>query len=208
MSSSAKNFLLLVVGVFIGVVLMLLALRLSPTLRYRVEGLTVAVGNTTYDDILNKENSIRNQFNALFNDAFTHKNPFDEMKRMKDEIENRAERFGGGSTPLLNPFDTWFSERFGTGTVNDISQHEDQDYVYYDIKVSDLKATDIATKVENGYISVSGVTNKRVGTNRNEETFSSTFLRTFPLPTNVDANKMELSKQSDILILKFPKIKI
>ncbi len=67
-------------------------------------------------------------------------------KKMRKQMERRMEEFGSGRHSMSNPFDSWFSNKFGGGTINDISKREDSDYVYYDIQVDDLNATSINTR--------------------------------------------------------------
>ncbi|MGZ3691073.1 MAG: Hsp20/alpha crystallin family protein, partial [Pseudobdellovibrio sp.] len=113
-----------------------------------------------------------------------------------------------------NPFDSWFSDKFGGGSVYDISKREDDSFVYYDIKVGDLNSTSINTKIENGYVSISGTEEKKSGPEVKEgnastqSIFKSSFSRTFPLPGNVDQAKMQMLTEKDKVVLKFPKKKV
>ena len=163
------------------------------------------------DDILKKQKGIQNNLDSLFDDDFAgQKDPFEEMRKMREQMERRMGRFGAKEHSITNPFDSWFTKRFGGGTANDISKREDKDFVYYDISVDDINSTSINTKVENGYITITGSTEKSSGgrdrSNPSETTFKSTFSRTFPLPDHVDQNKMQMSTEKNKIILKFPKI--
>lgn len=83
------------------------------------------------------------------------------------------------------------------------------------IKVNDLNSTSVNTKIENGYITITGTVEKKSGSDdkKNDSGFSSqsiyksTFNRTFPLPEHVDQNRMEMSPEKDKIVLKFPKVK-
>lgn len=196
----------------VGGVAVIAALKLNPSLITKIEGEKnqIQKHESIFDDILKKQDGIRHQFDSLFDDDFFGRNdPFEEMKKMREEMEKRMERFGPGRS--TNPFDSWFSDKFGGGTINDISKREDDDFVYYDIKVDDLNSTSVNTKIENGYITITGSVEKKTGDDGGDSTstsvFKSTFNRTFPLPDHVDHNKMEMLPEKDKIVLKFPKIK-
>ena len=133
---------------------------------------------------------------------------------MREQMEKRLQGFNEGHNSPANPFDMWFSNKFGGGRISDISQREDDNSIYYDISVEDVNATSINTKVENGYITITGTTEKKVGSEKKEgdvssekSIYKSTFNRSFPLPQNVDERKMQMISERDKIILKFPKIK-
>ncbi len=123
--------------------------------------------------------------------------PFEELQKMRQQFEKRSMT------------DSWFSNKLDSN--NDISEREDDNFIYYDIKVDDVNATSINTNIENGYITISGTTEKKSESkdkdNSAQSIFKSTFHRTFPLPENVEPNKMQMLTAKDKIILKFPKIK-
>lgn len=169
-----------------------------------------------YDDILKNNDVIRNQFDSLFNDDFFRQNdPFEQMRKMREDMDKRMQWMHSGQRFSNNPFDNWFSGKFGGGTINDISKREDNDAVYYDIKVEDVNRTSINTKLENGYITISGTTEKKNESSDSKEGngmvaqsyYKSSFNRTFPIPEHVDQNKMKMSSEKDKIVLMFPKIK-
>jgi len=207
-----KNILISVSSAIVGGALVFGAVKFSPALRAKMDK-NPAHNESIYDDILKRQEGIHNKFDSLFDDEFfNHNDPFQEMKSMRKEMEKHMEQFGsGGHGSKYNPFDTWFSEKFGGGSVNDISKREDDDFVYYDIQVSDLDSTTINTKVENGYIIITGSVEKKSSPSDEDDTtqgiFRSTFKREFPLPDHVDQNKMETLYDKNKIILKFPKIK-
>jgi HSP20 family molecular chaperone IbpA len=167
--------------------------------------------NKVFDDIIKSQQEIDKNFDALFDKQFfKREDPFNEMKKMRDDIGKRIAELSQGGSPR-NPFDAWFSEKYGTGSLNDISKREDADYVYYDIKVENLNETSIHTNILNGQITISGTTEKKDEKNENgvatENVYKSTFEKTFPLPENVDQHKMQMSTEKDKVVLKFPKSK-
>jgi HSP20 family molecular chaperone IbpA len=105
-------------------------------------------------------------------------------------------------------------ERLDPVITEGISEREDEEAIYYDIKVDDVKSTSIDTKVNNGYLTITGTTEKKTvsGDNENNDVtagsvYRSTFNKTFPLPDHIDPNKMQMITEKDKIVLKFPKIK-
>lgn len=213
-----KQILIPATSAIVGGLIVLGAIKLNPSLRSNTDERhrTKQSVETIYDDISKKHDGIRNQFDSIFNDdIFRQSDPFDQMRKMREEMEKRMESMNIGRHHSSNPFDSWFSDKFGGGTVNDISKREDDDSVYYDIKVEDVNSTSINTKVENGYITITGITEKKRGSSDEKEkdgflaqsVYKSTFNRTFPLPEHVDQNKMQMTSEKDKIVLKFPKVK-
>lgn len=213
-----KKILMPTASAVVGGLIVFGSLKLSPSLRARMnsEHSTQQSRATIFNDILNKQNVIQDQFENMFDyDFFNQGDPFNEMKKLREQMEKQIDSLAKPTRRFSsNPFDSWFSDRFG-GTVNDISKREDDDFVYYDIKVEDVNATSIQTKIESGYIMIMGTTEKKSKTSdeKNKDGFSaesickSTFNRTFPLPERVDASKMEMTSEKDKIVLRFPKIK-
>lgn len=206
-----KTSLISLGSALIGGVIVFATLKYNPTTRIKVE--TVGSNrDAVYDDILKKQEGIQHKFDSLFDDNFFNQNdPFEEMERMRKQMEKRMEEFGPNRRAMSNPFDSWFSDKFGGGTINDITKREDNDFVYYDVQVDDVNATSINTKIENGFITITGSLEKKSQSSDNDNSaqsvFKSTFNRTFPLPEHVDQNKMQMTPEKDKIVLKFPKLK-
>lgn len=206
-----KTFLISTASAIAGGAFVFGALKYSPSIRIKADA-EKTNQDAIYDDILKRHEGIQHKFDSLFDDNFFNQNdPFEEMKRMRKQMEKRMEYFGTGGPSMSNPFDSWFSDRFGGGTINDISKREDSDFVYYDIQVDDVNVTSIDTKIENGYITITGSLEKKSQSLQNDEStqsvFKSTFNRTFPLPAYVDQDKMQMVPEGDKITLKFPKLK-
>lgn len=213
-----KSIVISAVSALLGGALVFLAVRMSPTFRENLIGSGSQVTKNremVFDDILDKQKDIRQHFDNIFNDdVFSSTDPFDDMRKMREQMRSRmqsVESFGSAT----NPFDLWFSDKFGGGSIDDISKREDDDYVYYDIKIDDLTSTSVKTQIENGYITITGtVEKKNASENTKEETgvtsqsfYQSTFKRSFPLPEHIDPDKMETLSENGKIVLKFPKIK-
>lgn len=213
-----KSVIVPTVSAVAGGIVVVAALKMSPALRSKIgesDAKTSVSRDMIFDEILTKQKDIHQQFDSIFNDNFFgSSDPFEDMRRMREQMRKRMEMFEKpGSTS--NPFDSWFSDKFGGGSVDDIAKREDDDFVYYDIKIHDLNSTSIDTKIENGYITITGTVEKKNGADDKKDDvgfspqsiFKSTFNRTFPLPENVDQNKMEILPEKDKVVLKFPKVK-
>ncbi|MDB2426171.1 Hsp20/alpha crystallin family protein [bacterium] len=92
-------------------------------------------------------------------------------------------------------------------------KREDDNHIYYDIYISNLKETSVSTKVEKGYVVITGKTEKKSEKSddkddmKSKSVFSSTFRRSFPLPENILEEEMEVLPEEDKIVLKFPKFK-
>lgn len=210
MKPALKTSLISVASAIVGGALVFGALKYNTSSRPKIETEEKHSRESVYDDILNKQKGIQHQFDSLFDDDFfNQRDPFEEMKKMREQMEKRMEEFRPDHRAKGNPFDFWFTDKFGGGTINDISKREDDDFVYYDIKVDDVSGTSINTKIENGYITITGTLEKKNGADdgSGQSVFKSTFNRTFPLPEHVDQSKMQMTPEKDKIVLKFPKLK-
>lgn len=212
MNPVLKTSLISLASAVVGGAIVFGALKFSPLSRSKIETEKPS-RDAVYDDILKRQEGIQHRFDSLFDDNFFNQNdPFEEMKRMRRQMEKRMEEFGPKRRSFNNPFDSWFSGKFGGGSVNDITKREDNDFVYYDIQVDDVNTTSIDTKIENGYITITGSLEKKNQSSDSENpaqsVFKSTFNRTFPLPEHVDQNKMQMIPEKDKIVLKFPKLKV
>lgn len=89
--------------------------------------------------------------------------------------------------------------------VGELNFREDDKNIYFDLDVEDSGSTTVDTKVENGYLQVTGTTQKTIQEGNSESSFKSTFQRSVPLPENVDATKMQMIPGPGKVTFKFPK---
>jgi HSP20 family molecular chaperone IbpA len=205
-----KNSIISLISAFAGGALVFGATKYDPSFQGKAESKEKPSRETIYDDILNRQKAIQQEFDDFFDDQFfNQQDPFEEMKKMRSQMEERMRDSGPGNRAKGNPFDFWFTDKFGGGSIDDISRREDGEFVYYDIKVDDVNATSLSTKIENGYITITGTLEKRSAANdgSDESVFKSTFNRTFPLPEHIDQKNMQVSPEKDKIVLKFPKLK-
>jgi HSP20 family molecular chaperone IbpA len=167
------------------------------------------------DDLFKKlhqqQTEMQKDLDHFFNDDFfKQSDPFESMRRFREEMQKKMQGLDHFRAPT-QPFDNWFADRFGGGTVDDIRQWEDAQFIYYEIELKDLDQSQIQTKVERGHITIEGTTKRQLHSSSGSHAeshgvFQSHFSRTLPLPAEVDADKMESSYQDNKLTLKFPKI--
>lgn len=162
--------------------------------------------NGSFDSILKDQEKLFKNFDSMFgDDFFRHDDPFEEMRKFRERLHKE---FRPKSNSLFSsPFDSWYEDKIGGG-VEEISKREDDKYVYYDIKLPNIEGSSVKTNVENGYLTITGEVKKSTGQEKEgkiRSLYQSSFRRTFPLPENVDGDKMEMENQKDKLVLKFPK---
>ncbi len=115
---------------------------------------------------------------------FGNQNPFAEAQRMREEMAR------GG----------FFSMEEGSQQV---VEREDDRAVYYEI--SGIDQTKLDTSVNDGVLTISGISKQNKGSGGFQVTMQSSFQRSFSLPSSVDESKMEMISEKDKVILKFPK---
>lgn len=161
--------------------------------------------------LFEQQRDMEKGFDSFFNDDFfTSKDPFETMRQFREKMDQQFQELDDkAGTP--SPFDSWFSRRFGGGSIDDIKQRSDDKYLYYEITVDDIEATTLNTRVENGMITIEGETRKQLqdseqGQNKSSQSFmSSRFTRSFPLPAQVDADKIITEHKGNTIVLKFPR---
>jgi len=150
-----------------------------------------------------QEQMDRDLNNFFDEDFFGQKDPFDSLRRFREKLG--VPPLGGGRSQS-NSFDSWFGRRFGGGSVFDITKREDDRFVYYDVQVDDVESTNLETKIDQGHITIIGETKKQDHAgSQGGSFFSSRFSRSFPLPAEADGENMEVVREKNRIILKFPK---
>jgi HSP20 family molecular chaperone IbpA len=121
-------------------------------------------------------------FDEFYNDDFFNRahDPFEQMRQMRN--------LSGG------------------GDVGEIKRREDKDFVYYDIGIEGIEKKNFNFKIADGQISISGQAERKAEENGTGTYFSSTFHRSFPVPPNVDAKRVQVEQDKDRVTLKFPRV--
>lgn len=149
-------------------------------------------------------------YDRTFDSDFFQQNrsPFEQMKKMSEEMDKMFEESFQDMSKLT--FDNWYEGRFG-GSINDIKQEEDEKYVHYRIDLEGLDKDSVKVDVSGGQVNVSGSSTKveaqEEGQGNVQSEVHRSFHRIFPVPANVDANRVEIETKGDEIHLKFPKKK-
>jgi HSP20 family molecular chaperone IbpA len=137
--------------------------------------------------------------------SFDRPDPIEEIAQMRERMKQRMQDFNGRHS--YHNLSASLSQ--AQASANDIAKREDNSFVYYDVKVDPVN-TAVNTKIENGYLTVVGTSEKKSESNtansKAKSEFNSAFSNKFLLPKNVDANKMQMTYEKDKVVLKFPKI--
>ena len=212
-----KNLAIPFASAICGGLIVFTTIKLSPTVR---QTLNMDLKSGHYDQqvqnaINETQDSLQNPLNDFFRESFFSQNdPFEEMKKIRKQMKKRMDRLYGQNRTNESASDSWLSNGLGDVNIDEVSKREDDNFVYFDVKVDDVKSTTLDTKVENGYVSIKGTTEKKTDSEEQNSHFSShnifksSFDRTFPLPENIDQNKMQMLTEKDKFVLKFPKLKV
>lgn len=194
------------ISAFLGAASVLIYFHFNPKdLKNRARGIELVDTNdksldVKLNSIIHDQEKLFRNFDDVFNNNFFQQgDPFEEMRRFRREINKHFHH----DEEEIFPFDSWFSGKFGGGSIKDIKKREDENFLYYDVDLPGLAGASLKTDVTDGYLTITGEINKSNGNNSH---YRSTFRRTFPLPDNIDIDKMEIDSQKDRVTLKFPKI--
>lgn len=154
-------------------------------------------------NITSARKAIPPMFDEFYNDDFFgySLDPFKSLQKMREHMKRQFMDSNEGT----DIFDSWYGNRFGGGNVNEISQKEDENFVYYEIRSPGLKKEDLKIEIAGGIIQISGKVEKKNSDGGSQSYFSSSFNRSFPIPNNVDPQKVEMLQEGEAIILKFPK---
>lgn len=196
-------------GTLLGAALVIGGLKLHPDFARPLLGQKEKAEKAKRDlhTVLQDQENLFKSFDSAFDDDFFRQSdPFEEMKKFREEIEKQFPYRGQHSA---RPFDSWFGDRFGGGSVGDITKREDGSHIYYEIKLPGAEGQTVKTRLSQGFLIITGET-KRSGSQKSEAGVStsfqtSSFTRSIPIPKNVLAEKMEMVSEGDKIVLKFPK---
>ncbi len=169
----------------------------------------------TFKKLHKHKTKVERTFDDLFdNDFFSDsKDPFEDIRKMRERLKKHFQVFKeqGTKDPFNQLFDRWFDDRFGGG-VDDITMHEDENFIYYDIGINKLARNTVDVKVANGMIEITGkVVTAAEDTidkgDHNISAFHASFERSFPVPQGVDATKYAVDAKEDKIEISFPKLK-
>lgn len=119
-------------------------------------------------------------------DFFGGQDPFEAARKLHQQMQEEM-RQGFAGMQVMD------------GASEEITEKEDAHFVSYEIK--GVEGSSLNTSVQNGFLTIRGESKRQGG----GMTFQTSFQRSFSLPRNVDATKMETISEKDKVVLKFPK---
>lgn len=99
-----------------------------------------------------------------------------------------------------------FHQAQSFGGVGDVTQREDDKFIYLDIDFKGQKPKEFKVDVRHGQITVSGLVEHEENTSGFAGSVTSSFHRSFPAPENAKVTTYKLEEGSDKITIKFEKI--
>ncbi len=127
---------------------------------------------------------------------FNNWSPFEELNRMRRDMERLTEGFSKGS---------------GAGVFPLMNVTEDNDAYYIRAELPGLKSDEIELSVTGDSISISGerkIANEEGAKYHRRERESGKFNRIFNLPGPVDVENVDASSVDGVLVVKLPKSEV
>jgi len=142
----------------------------------------------------------------FFNDDILGNDPFLDMRRMRERMENMFRNFHTRYPQIQQP-----SAGSGFGMANEFSlQESDQGYEIR-LDLSGLDQDKVDVEIKKNSITVTGqysAQEKQQDPNRYFESHTvGSFLKTIPLPIDADTSKVETQQKGDILVINIAKKK-
>lgn len=157
----------------------------------------------------------RKRLNSLFKNFFND-DIFADMDRMRDQMlgnlnnspsadpdadaekDNDKKAENKGSSP------SFFSMITSNGVQ--IEEREDNKNRYFDIKGDGIDGSSLKIQVDEGTVIVRGTVSNEKKQPGQQFVFRSSFQRSFPVPSDVDASGMQMQAKGDTIVLSFPKL--
>lgn len=140
------------------------------------------------------------------------KEMLEELKRRQGIVENdqdmpedesnidRDENGGG----LFS-----FGKRiFNMGSLGELKSREDNQNIYFDLPLDGIDENTLDVKVSGGQINISGENVQESKGSHSTMSFRSSFHRSFPIPPNADIKKVQIKKEENKIVIRFPKLAV
>lgn len=89
----------------------------------------------------------------------------------------------------------------------DVKRTEDANFVYYEIDLRNQRPEKVDVQVEDGQIYIYAGRDELVENGKTRMYASNEFIRTFPVPENVDSSRFTVNQDRREIVISFPKIK-
>lgn len=159
--------------------------------------LFVAGGLTVWlcDHVILYKHPVTVDSQSLFGSPVEDENdPIARMQKMQERMEQSIlqDQLGGNA------------QTFNTG--GEISQREDEKFVYYDLELGDGELKEMQANVSGGQLQISARLESTEQVNGMQSSINSSFNRSFPVPPGVDAEKFRMNQEGKKLVISFPKV--
>ena len=173
-----------------------------------------AMTNNTAEESYADQNLFNNQFfDRFYDDNFfgQSRNPFQEIERMRKEMQKEFEAMSGNQNPWFgNKFDHWFKGQFGDSPANSIKMSEDDDYIYYKLDISGFSTENITVNVADSMVEIIADLHSKSERKNGNSGYSSTqhqqIHQKFPVPPGSDPNSLKVETQDETVVIRFNKI--
>ncbi len=129
----------------------------------------------------------------------------EEMNQNKGSSQDSNNEADEDSFGFFNQRDEDEDKPFGNNafslSLGDMHTREDDNFIYFDIKLNGLEPSKLEVRVEGNQVIIDG---EFKGKN---DSIQSKLTRSFPAPSGVDLNKYELLNEKEKIVIKFPKLK-
>ncbi len=140
------------------------------------------------------------------------KEMLEELKRRQGIVEDDQDNLDDGSnqdddTNSGGLFS--FGKRiFNMGSLGELKSREDSQNVYFDLPLEGIDEKTLEVNVSGGQINVAGENVQESNSSHSSMSFRSHFRRSFPVPPNVDIKKVQIKKEDNKIVIKFPKLAV
>lgn len=169
-----------------------------------------AISLLTINSFASSENSKRKPFDP-FNDQVPSNQKAIDQNDGASTDEVQSDDFD--NAPSTSMADMFFGNAFKTlgsmmGGVGNIqtSQREDKDYKYIDIAADGIDKNNLDISIKDSQISIQGqIKQEKKENGVVTSTFSSSFMKSFPVPDGVDATNPQFDTTEGKISIKFKK---
>lgn len=139
-------------------------------------------------------------------------------------IENNYEKildsFFKESLGFQGSFDTWFKNNFGfeiasnkklffnQSFIQETKQWDDGEFKIFEIDLDGQTPKEVKVDVKDKQVIISAQIERKKETDHSSQFYSSSFHRSFPVPSGVDENNFKMEKENQKIVIKFPKKKV
>lgn len=115
--------------------------------------------------------------------------PSDDLRQMQKQMLSQFSQF----------------DDLDSSSLGGIKQKKDAKFTYFEIELEDQIPKELKVNVQDGQVQITGKIESKNEDGNSNSYYSSTFERSFPVPSDVEADKLKMEQVDKKIILKFPK---